>query len=115
MRSARAIGDRSYGCITRHVPCASTSASLSRVFDRAWVGGDQAVEESNMGDDKISPSGFLTVAYFYHLGCVCLALASFYSSLLHSSLLELPPVLLRVFPLVDLSAPLSLLPFLLVP
>ena len=25
-----------------------------------------------MGDDKISPSGFLTVAYFYHLGCVSL-------------------------------------------
>ena len=56
-----------------------------------------------MGDDKISPSGFLTVAYFYHLGCVCLALVSF-----SSSLLELPPVILHAFPLVDLFAPLSL-------
>ena len=67
-----------------------------------------------MGDDKISPSGFLTVAYFYHLGCVSLP-----SDLLlhdmYSSLLELPPVLLRAFPLVDLSAPLSLLSLLLVP
>ena len=59
-----------------------------------------------MGDDKISPSGFLTVAYFYHLGCVCLALASFYSSLL-----ELPPVLLHAL-LICLR--LSLLSFLLV-
>ena len=32
-----------------------------------------------MGDDKISPSGFLTVAYFYHLGCASLCpLTSFY-------------------------------------
>ena len=51
-----------------------------------------------MGDDKISPSGFLTVAYFYHLGCA-LSLASFYSSLL-----ELAPVLLHAFPLGDLFA-----------
>ena len=29
-----------------------------------------------MGDDKISPSGFLTVAYFYHLGCAALSLTS---------------------------------------
>ena len=41
-----------------------------------------------MGDDKISPSGFLTVAYFYHLGCVAaLSLTTRHSSLLEEVLL----------------------------